>query len=220
MYYFKSLVARMIKIGLLNRILDYKLLFVIPILMLECGCAIHSSNRITQQRLIEKGPVGAYRWVVESPSGVHFQFVQRIPDQTRAFYMAREFSTAAANKYATACIFQAILNNNSKNLVIKTDLSSWRVIQNGKKSPLPLERDWQKIWKKMNISNSGRIAFRWSQFPTIQIDKPGDWFQGMTAANLPPGSKFDLYLKWYENDKPREAVIHKLQCADDRRLVK
>ena len=220
MFIFNSLVARPVMIELLNKILRYKWLFTISIVVIESGCAMNSSSYITQHRLTEKGQVGAYRWVAESPSGVRFQFAQRIPDQTRAFYMARGFSTAAANKYATACVFQAILNNNSKNLVIKTDLSNWQIIQNGKKSPLPLERDWQIIWNKMNISQSGRIAFRWSQFPTIQVDKPGDWFQGMTTTNLPPGTKFDLYIKWYENGKPREAIIHRLQCADDRRLDK
>ena len=180
--------------------------------------AENASNTIRQHRITENDAVAAFRWIAETKNGVRFTFAQRIPDQTRSFYLAREFPLVAASRYATACIFQVILNNDSKDRVVKIDLADWRVIHNDIKKPIILERDWQKIWEKMNISKSGRIAFRWSQFPKIQNHEPGDWFQGMAAADLPPSTEFDLYIKWLENDKSHDAIIHKLQCAADRDL--
>ncbi len=190
------------------------------ILSIVSGCAANPVGNISQHQSTDKDAVGASRWIAESASGIRFEFAQRIPDQTRSFYLAREFPPAAASRYATACIFQTILNNNSKDLILKINLSDWRVVYKDKKIPLQLVQDWQKLWKKMNISKTGRIAFRWSQFPKIQVHKPTDWFQGMTAFSLPPGTVFNLYVKWYENDEPRDAIIHNLKCPDDRRLDK
>jgi hypothetical protein len=180
--------------------------------------AENTSNTIEQKRITDDDAVAAFRWIAETKTGVRFTFAQRIPDQTRSFYLARGFPSPASSLYATACIYQVILNNDSKDRVVKIDLADWRVIYNGKKKPIKLESDWQKTWQEMNISKSSRIAFRWSQFPKIQKHKPGDWFQGMAAADLPPSTEFDLYIKWLENDKPHDAIIHKLQCAADRNL--
>ena len=200
------------------QIIKYGSLFILLMSITLSGNASENNSNISQHHSTDKDAVAASRWIAKSSSGIRFEFAQRIPDQTRSFYLARDFPPAAASQYATACIFQTILNNNSKDHILKIDLSDWRVIYKNKKIPLKLEQDWQKLWKKMNISKAGRIAFRWSQFPKIQVHKPTDWFQGMTAFNLPPGTVFDLYVKWYEDDKPHDAIINNIQCPDDRRL--
>lgn len=218
MFVSNFLFLRQKRTSLQTRPLIYQWLFLLTMLVLGNACNATTDDSISQTRVTQKDEIGAYHWIVKTPNDISFEFIQRIPDQTRAFYIARNFSAEAASEYATACIFQTILTNNSKDKVVKINLSNWRVIKNNKKIPLQLDSDWQQKWIKMNLSKSSRIAFRWSQFPTIQEHKPGDWFQGMLAANLLPDTKFNLYIQWKVNDKVHEATIQNLQCAVDRTL--
>jgi len=178
------------------------------------GCV---GDGVTQRRVNEDNAVGSYRWIMDTPSGVRFQLVQRVPDQARSFYVARGFTLEAIEGYAS-CVMQTIVNNNTTDKVVALDLANWRVVYDGLERPLKLTADWQKEWTRRGLPKSARIAFQWSQFPNIQKHEPGDWFQGMISTELPPASLFDLKINWTENGVGRTATIKDVQCAEDRNL--
>ena len=65
---------------------------------------------------------------------VSLRLVHRLPDQTRAFFMARGFNKQHAEQIAQSCIFQTVYKNiapATSQRIIKYDLSKWRVIHNG-----------------------------------------------------------------------------------------
>lgn len=187
------------------------------LLVVACNPACAQDN-IVQKRVQEDSTIGSYRWIVDTTSGVRFQLVQRIPDQTRSFYNGRGFPLEAADRYASACVMQTIVNNNSADKVVSFDLADWRVVHHGSEHPLKLTAEWQQEWERLGVPKSGRIAFQWSQFPNVQRHQPGDWFQGMIAAELPPDTTFELAIKWAENGEAHSAIIKDLQCAKDRNL--
>ncbi len=180
------------------------------------GCA--PRDAVEQQRIQEDAAIGSYRWILDAPSGVRFQLVQRIPDQTRSFYIGRGFSLQAADEYASACVMQTIVNNNTPDQLVTFNLADWRVVHDGRSRPLKLTKAWQQRWEQLNIAQPARIAFQWSQFPNVQRHEPGDWFQGMIAAELPGGESFDLEMTWAENGVTKTATFKDIQCAKDRKL--
>lgn len=146
--------------------------------------------------------------------GVRVTLTQMLPDQARAFFMARGFERGAAEAYAQACVFQTVLRNEGAK-TIDLRLTDWQALA-GEKRVLPkLDRDWQIEWKKLGVSESGRIAFRWAQFPAEQTFEPSDWIQGMTSFALPRGSRFDLKLRWTAQGKQQENTLKGVICAHD-----
>ncbi|HHH38230.1 MAG TPA: hypothetical protein ENK50_01470, partial [Sedimenticola sp.] len=67
--------------------------------------------------------------------GVTLQLVQRLPDQTRAFFQGRGFDGASADRLARACVFQTIFRNDGDR-PLSYDLDQWRVIQGTMSKPL------------------------------------------------------------------------------------
>ena len=148
------------------------------------------------------------------------KLIQRTPDQTRAFFLARGFPRETANEIATACVLQTIgrnLGGTEKPVSLGYDLHDWRVRYKGELRPIRLKEDWAEAWKSHpEIPEAARIAFRWATFPTRQQFEPGgDYNWGMTSFGLPPGSRFDLQLRWRENGQPQSAWIKNLQCPQD-----
>lgn len=147
--------------------------------------------------------------------GVRFSLTQMLPDQARAFFMGRGFDRAAAEIYAKACVFQAVMRNEGDKAA-DIRLADWRAFA-GKERFLPeLDADWQAEWQKRGVAEPARIAFRWAQFPNDQIFAPGDWNQGMLAFALPHGARFDLSLKWRANGQISETLLKGVHCAEDR----
>jgi peroxiredoxin len=58
-------------------------------------------------------------------AGVVLRLVQRLPDQTRGFFLARGFSGGAADRIADACIFQTIFRNEGEQPLVYS-LDDWR----------------------------------------------------------------------------------------------
>lgn len=179
----------------------------------------YASDRFIQTRSQQQDDVGSYQWTLEAPSGVTFQLIQRVPDQTRSFYVGRGFLAAAANRYATACVFQTIIENRAVSEELTIDLSEWEVHVGAESRPLTLTEQWQRRWQDYGVSQPARIAFQWSQLPNVQRHAPGDWFQGMIATEVPLASPFDLIIRWREDGQPREAILKNLECAEDRTLI-
>lgn len=76
--------------------------------------------------------------------GVVFRLTQRLPDQTRAFFLARGFNRASADHFATPCIFQSMLKSAGAagSGPVAFDLRNWRVHPDGETWPLLIRSDW------------------------------------------------------------------------------
>lgn len=148
-------------------------------------------------------------------SGVRFSLTQILPDQARAFYLARGFDRAAADAYASACVFQTVLSNEGS-APIAFHLGDWRILRGKRALRLKTEPEWQHEWEQRQLADPARIAFRWAQFPLEQDFEPGDWNQGMTTYPLLRGACFDLEFKWRMGGEMKEGRLKGVCCAQDR----
>ncbi|MEE8379712.1 MAG: hypothetical protein V3R49_05005 [Gammaproteobacteria bacterium] len=157
-----------------------------------------------------------------SEKAMTFRLVQRLPDQTRAYFSGRGFSREDAEYVAGYCVFQTVFTNTSSitsQHVIQYDASKWRTILHGSKEnreqSLALREDWKPVWKQRQAKKPQRIAFNWSLLPTRQQYQSADYNWGMTIYKLPHGATFDLELIWTLDGEKQNATIKNLQCAKD-----
>jgi len=175
--------------------------------MLYAAEVVHSANDET----------GLRKWhLVEG--NLEVELVQRLPDQTRGFFMARGFSAAIADEIAASCIFQTIIRNTGSQAdggTVGVDLAQWRVIHAAGEQGIRLKQPWLASWPDTAVSKASRLAFQWALFPTRQEFLVDDYNWGMTAFGLPPGAVFDLDLVWQENGAAHTARIVAIECAPD-----
>ncbi len=149
-----------------------------------------------------------------------FELIQRLPDQTRAFFQARGFPKRIANDIATQCVLQAIGKNIAKintTTTISYDLQEWVVQTATLSQGIKSKKQWGEEWSGESLSMAAKLAFRWATFPTQQtFQADGDYNWGMISFNLPPGSKFDLLLKWQQNDSQLSHWIKNIECPPDQ----
>lgn len=149
-----------------------------------------------------------------------FTFNQRVPDQARAFFQARGFTSVQSEPIAQNCFFQIIIRNlaNNDNPMV-LDLEQWQVIEkNGATHPPRLEQHWRQQLQEMKVTKAAGIAFRWALFPTHQSFQPGDWNMGLITMGTAPGKPFSLNITWKEQDTPRQVRINDMRCGSDRSL--
>ena len=148
------------------------------------------------------------------------ELIQRLPDQTRAFFQARGFSSDIANNIATQCVLQTIGKNTSKapkSKSITYDLHEWKIYINAKAQSIKFKELWDKEWAEGIVTKASRIAFRWATFPTQQsFDPGGDFNWGMISFGLPPGSTFDLEVLWKHNNQTHSQWIKQIECPADQ----
>ncbi|MEA3413831.1 MAG: hypothetical protein U9R74_20215 [Pseudomonadota bacterium] len=148
--------------------------------------------------------------------GISLLVEQRLPDQTRAFFLARGFTSEAANVIGDGCVFKTDLRNPAAaGSVIDYDLSQWRVVVDGQRKPMMLKDQWDDRWKAMNLPSPPRIAFRWALLPNRQRLDPGDYNWGMSAFGFPAGQRFDLEFTWLRNGEERTGIFQNVECAPD-----
>ena len=157
---------------------------------------------------------GIESWEIHT-DGISLNLTQISPDQAHAFFAARGFGKEAAERYAHSCTFATVVRNEGE-AAISLHVADWRALVNKQEHKLKLEPEWQSEWEQMKLSQSARIAFKWSQFPLDQHFEKGDWGQGMTTYSLPHGTCFDLAFKWTENRKPKSGIMKGVCCAQDR----
>jgi len=148
------------------------------------------------------------------------KLVQRLPDQTRSFFEGRGFSKTITRNIANSCVFQTIGRNNSKdkNQTIHVSLKTWFIKINQQRQPIKLKEAWDKEWNEEQVKPASRIAFRWATFPTEQSFEPsGDYNWGMISFGPQPGSVFDLYVEWKNNDQKKSAWIKNITCPVNRK---
>jgi len=155
-----------------------------------------------------------------SQAGFKLDLIQRLPDQTRAFFMARGFPNAVANKIGLSCIFQGIGTNVSgvqNSTSIEVSLKDWKIHTGNDVTRIKMKETWDKEWLNADVSNASKIAYKWATFPSHQIfSNNGDYGWGMISFNLPPETVFDLEISWNQNTKTHKAWIRSLQCPSDR----
>lgn len=183
------------------------LLWVIPLLLgMSAAVVVRGVDKETGLR--------SWEW---REAGVSLQLVQRLPDQTRAFFQARGFSSVAAERIANACIFQTIFRNESEQ-PLSYLLDDWRILHRGASEKLMTRERWDAVWQEGEASQAARIALRWSLLPTRQHFEPGDYNWGMTGFGLPSGSVFDLELVLRLGGEQVTRTIDGIVCAPDREV--
>ncbi|GMR20658.1 MAG: hypothetical protein BMS9Abin36_1254 [Gammaproteobacteria bacterium] len=156
-------------------------------------------------------------WEV-SNKDMSLRLVQRLPDQTRGFFMARGFKQEDAELIAQSCVFQTVFRNLSDQHIpspLSYDLGQWQVRVGGRTHAMKMREAWESVWKQRGASPAAALAFNWALLPTQQIYKSGDYTWGMSIFDLKPGTIFDLRLTWEQHGKTQSAIIKKLQCAPD-----
>lgn len=151
-------------------------------------------------------------------AGMSLRLVQRLPDQTRGYFLARGFTQYHSEIIAQSCVFQTIIKNTlnaDKSDVLQYNLSNWKVIHAGEQKSMKVREQWEQQWLKEGISKSSRIAFEWSLLPTRQQYQPGDYNWGMSIFNIKPGERFNLEVVWKLGDKRQTSMVKDIECAPD-----
>lgn len=150
--------------------------------------------------------------------GMSIRLIQRLPDQTRGYFVARGFSAEHAELIAQSCVFQTVFKNISdqeKPSAIVYHLDNWVVTYQGEAGKMKTREKWDTQWKNLNVSTPAKLAFELSLLPTTQDYQPGDYNWGMSIFNLTPSSSFTLKLTWQQYGKQRSVSIPNMQCAAD-----
>lgn len=153
-----------------------------------------------------------------SDRGMTLRLVQRLPDQTRAFFMARSFTADHAERIAQSCVFQTVFTNTSQASEPSTldyNLHEWVVRGPDGSQTMKLREDWDVEWIRAGAGNSARVAFEWALLPSEQRYRPGDYNWGMSIFNLKPGTTFDLEVVWHQYDETHQFTIKDIRCAPD-----
>ena len=135
------------------------------------------------------------------------ELVQVVPDYVRAVYASRGLPQIIIDRVSSYCVFGTILKNNS-GATLSYDVTEWRyVTTDGKAHTARPKTEWVKEWQDMGV------AFRWSLLPEKQTYAPGDWGQGFTTIELPPGTVLDLHYSWEQDGVTHSGTIREVRCA-------
>ncbi|MFQ5644048.1 MAG: hypothetical protein ACE5FQ_10190 [Thiogranum sp.] len=171
--------------------------------LLSCLPLVLSAGEVQQHT---DPDTGLMSWQVREP-GVSMQLLQLLPDFVRATYIARGLPPDIVEAVARYCVFGTIITNDSQHR-LSYRVSDWRYITtDGKAHALKTKTQWVNEWKAHGV------AFRWSILPDDQTFEPGDWSQGFTTIDLPPGSTFDLVYSWRYRGENHEGKLEGLRCA-------
>ena len=172
-----------------------------------------SSIAESQQNTHIDSATGITTWEINT-QGVNFSLTQILPEQAKAFYVNRGFTLTQTESFAASCVYMTIMRNDKAPGTVHFIKSNWSVLVNKKPHPLVSVDTWMQRLKENNVNKSALLAFRWAQFPPEQEFEPGgDWNQGMLSIGLPPGSLFDLIVRWDVDGKAYETTLRGVQCA-------
>jgi hypothetical protein len=150
--------------------------------------------------------------------GMSLRLVQRLPDQSRAFFLARGFNAEQVEEVAGRCVFQTVYRNLSHEAQpspLHYRQRDWVIHHPQHEASILTREDWAVLWEARDAPSAARIAFQWALLPPEQTYEPGDYNWGMTMIDLSPGTRFDLEVRWEQFGASRSAVIEDLQCASD-----
>jgi hypothetical protein len=150
--------------------------------------------------------------------GISLRLVQRLPDQTRGFFLARGFAKEDVELIAQGCVFQTVFKNvshQSEPSPVSYNQRDWVATHDTRESGIKTREDWEIIWTQREAPQAARTAFKWGLFPTQQTYQPGDYNWGMSMFDIKPGTRFDLKVVWQQYGETRSASIENMQCAAD-----
>lgn len=182
--------------------------------LLLIGCLLAPAGGAADTVHFTDERTGVDGWKFEG-EGIRVQWIQRLPDQTRAFFLGRGFTSAAADRLAGQCLFQTIVHNTRApgGGAVTVDLHEWSTLQGSQRQPMLLKAHWQQIWARLDVSPKARTAFQWSFFPTTQEFAPGDWNMGMTSYPVAPGEPLSLDIVWHTDGRRHQARIDGPVCG-------
>lgn len=191
-----------------------KALGLISLLLIATFCGPVLADELGGETLHSvSADTGLATWETEQ-DGVYFRLTQVSQEQAQAFMLARGLDKEAVNEFASTCVYMSVLRNDSKKR-IKYRLIDWRYVpEDGNPQLMLTKHDWLANWQPRNFSKPVRIAFEWSQLPVEQTFSPGDWNQGLTTFEMPPGSRFDVIYRWRQGGKLHEGMLQDVQCPD------
>lgn len=178
-------------------------------------CLLGLFSGVAAEVVVEVGGESGLKTWEWREDGVSLRLVQRLPDQTRAYLLARGFDAGPADLVARNCLFGSMFRNDGES-PLDFNLELWEVHHQGEVRQMMTRERWYALLAREGVSQSARIAFNWSLLPTRQHFQPGDYNWGMTSYGLPPGSRFDLKLKLNLGGEPREVLIEGLECAPEK----
>ncbi|WP_455197932.1 hypothetical protein [Kaarinaea lacus] len=146
------------------------------------------------------------------------RLVQRLPDQTRAYFSGRGFKSPEVKVISGFCIFQTVYTNTTgeeNKRVIEHDIRTWRYRYKGKDLLMKPREDWKNDWLALGVAQSQIVAFEWSLFPSRQTFKAGDYNWGMSVFKVAHGDSFDLELNWTVDGIKQSAMVPGITCAKD-----
>ncbi len=152
--------------------------------------------------------------------GALFRLTQRLPDQTRAFFLARGFAPDDADFLARNCVFQTLFKNidSAAGATLTYNLDAWQVHALGTTRDMLTRERWSGIWEARGLAQAARIAFEWSLLPTRQRYQPADYNWGMTTFGLEPGTRFDLDFFWERGGNLYSGRFEGVECPADLHL--
>ncbi len=189
--------------------LIHRSLWLVASFLLACGGAAAS----TTEGVAEETGLRYWEW---QDDGILFRLTQRLPDQTRAFFLARGFDRADADFIATQCVFQSMFKNTGTlDGEVVIDLENWEVRTGQGQSMLMTRDTWRAAPELQDAPAAAMIALEWSLLPTHQTYEPNDYNWGMTSYGLPPGSTFDLEFSWSREARRFSRVLTGVECPAD-----
>ncbi|MFQ5644853.1 MAG: hypothetical protein ACE5FQ_14315 [Thiogranum sp.] len=185
---------------------------IILAVLLSAGVAV--ADTAVQTGVVAETGLRYWEW---NGQGVLFRLTQRLPDQTRAYLMARGFRPDVADRIATRCVFQSMFKNTADTgeAAVAIDLDDWRIHADDGEQRLITRDRWQRELQGRDISQAAAIALEWSLLPTRQVYAPGDYNWGMSSYGLQPGALFDLDFSWTREDRVFEGRLNGVECAPD-----
>jgi len=150
--------------------------------------------------------------------GLKLELAPLAPDQVRAFFTARGFTSADADHIvATGCVFRSAIGSAFRkpdDPEVRSALVEWRVTPAGQSARPPrMREDWETEWRQRSVGEEPATAFYWSLFPTEQTFAPTDYNWGFLTFGLPPGTRFAVELRWSSAGKIYSAQVEGLECG-------
>lgn len=151
---------------------------------------------------------GLSTWRVQGPV-FDIELIQLLPDFVRAVFEAKGLPQEVVDAVGSYCAFGTIVRNCSV-APLSYNVANWRyVTADGVAHAGRTKAEWVKDWREQGI------AFRWTLLPEAQTFQAGDWGQGFTTVQLPPGTRFDLHYDWKQQGETVRHVIKGMQCASE-----
>jgi hypothetical protein len=179
-----------------------RFVFLLALLLVP---AAHAAE-LTQNRDPESGLL-AWKKV---DRGFSLELIQLLPDYVAALYSSRGLPAAVVDSIRSYCVFGSVAQNRSGSS-LSYRVADWRyVTADGTRHRLKTKPEWIAEWKALGAD------FGWSILPADMTFDTGDWAQGFTTVQLPPGSRFDLLYSWRHHGKHYRGKMENLACAPEQ----